>query len=806
MVAAMCALIALLMCPHGAIQMVRAEDAESVGVGEHVEKAVDPTNEAAEMHYEEQMKKGEKFSFQAEVARLMDIIIHSLYSKKDIFLRELISNASDALDKIRFLSLTNPEMLGEGDQAKLQIKISLDKEKNVLSIQDTGIGMTKKDLVNNLGTIAKSGTSSFLEQMQKGGDMNLIGQFGVGFYSVYLVADYVEVVTKHNDDKQYIWASKADGNFVISEDTEGEPIGRGTQVNIFLKDDVQEYAQEQKVKDLIKKYSEFINFPIYLYTSKTVDVPSSDASEDSTEDEDEDVDEEEKPSSDEKKTETVWDWELQNDNVAVWLRSPGEVEQDEYNRFYKTLSGDFEDPLTQVHFKAEGDVEFRALVYLPQRMPETMKDDYFQSRQGLKLYVRRVFISDDFPDLLPRYLNFLKGLVDSDTLPLNVSRELLQQHSALKTIKKKLVRKFLDLLKKIADADKKKEDAEDDVTEETGEDKEAGEEKESQYEKIWKEFGKALKMGVMEDTANRVRLAKLLRFYTSKSPDKLTGFEDYVERMKDGQKNIYFVAGTSQEELARSPFVENLLKKGYEVIYFTDPLDEYIAQSLQEFDDLKLMNASKEDLSLGEQGEKDKARDKKLKQMYKTLTKWWKDLIGASDIDGVKISKRLSTSPCVVVTSRYGYSANMQRIMQAQAMASGVDTHMFGRKTLEINPFHPLVKELRTRVDQDKDDEGAKATARLLWDTALLESGFVPEDTKAFANRVLGVMKQSLSIAEDDGLTDEEIEKQKEALDIEIEAEKFAEQAEKEEADAEELNFDEVEEDLAEDGHDTSEL
>eukprot|EP00894_Picocystis_sp_ML_P004226 jgi/Pico_ML_1/54743/g612.t1 len=731
MMAAICALIALAMAPAGTLQIVKAEEAEPVGVGEHLETTVDPTNEAAEMHYEEQMKKGEKFSFQAEVARLMDIIIHSLYSKKDIFLRELISNASDALDKIRFLALTNPEMLGEGDQAKLEIKISLDKEKNVLSIRDTGIGMTKEDLVNNLGTIAKSGTSSFLEQMQKGGDMNLIGQFGVGFYSVYLVADYVEVVTKHNDDKQYIWASKADGNFVISEDTDGEQIGRGTQVNIFLKDDVQEYAQEQKVKDLIKKYSEFINFPIYLYTSKTVDVPSSDESEDSAEDEDVDVDEEDS-SSEEKKTETVWDWERQNDNVAVWLRSPGEVEQDEYNRFYKSLSGDFEDPLAQ-------------------------------SRQGLKLYVRRVFISDDFPDLLPRYLNFLKGLVDSDTLPLNVSRELLQQHSALKTIKKKLVRKFLDLLKKIADADKKVEADQEEVTEEAAEGEGASKEKESQYEKIWKEFGKALKMGVMEDTANRVRLAKLLRFYTSKSPDKLTGFEDYVERMKEGQKNIYFVAGTSQEELARSPFVENLLKKGYEVIYFTDPLDEYIAQSLQEFDDLKLMNASKEDLTLGDQGDKEKARDKKLKQMYKKLTKWWKDLIGASDIDGVKISKRLSTSPCVVVTSR-------------------------------------------SRVDQDNDDESAKATARLLWDTALLESGFVPEDTKSFANRVLGVMKQSLNIEAEAGLTDEEIEKQKEALDIEIEAEKIAEEAEKEETEAEELNFDDVEDDIAEEGHDASEL
>ncbi|KAL2522324.1 Endoplasmin-like protein [Forsythia ovata] len=415
----------------------------------------------------------EKFEFQAEVSRLMDIIINSLYSNKDIFLRELISNASDALDKIRFLSLTDKEVLGEGDNAKLEIQIKLDKENKILSIRDRGIGMTKEDLIKNLGTIAKSGTSAFVEKMQTSGDLNLIGQFGVGFYSVYLVADYVEVISKHNDDKQHVWESKADGAFAVSEDVWNEPLGRGTEIRLHLRDEAQEYLDEYKLKELVKKYSEFINFPIHLWASKEVDeeVPA---------DEDESSDEDETCMHD----------------MHIFLKE----------------DFDNEKPLSWSHFTAEGDVEFKAVLFVPPKAPQDLYESYYNSnKSNLKLYVRRVFISDEFDELLPKYLNFLRGLVDSDTLPLNVSREMLQQHSSLKTIKKKLIRKALDMIRKLAEEDP---DESNDKDKKDIEESSDSNEKKGQYAKFWNEFGKSIKLGIIEDATNRNRLAKLLRFET----------------------------------------------------------------------------------------------------------------------------------------------------------------------------------------------------------------------------------------------------------------------------------------------------
>jgi len=488
----------------------------------------------------------EKFEFQAEVSRLMDIIINSLYSNKDIFLRELISNASDALDKIRFLSLTDKEILGEGDNTKLEIQIKLDKEKKILSIRDRGIGMTKEDLVKNLGTIAKSGTSAFVEKMQTSGDLNLIGQFGVGFYSVYLVADYVEVISKHNDDKQYVWESKADGAFAISEDTWNEPLGRGTEIKIHLKEEAGEYVEEFKLKELVKRYSEFINFPIYIWASKEVDVEvpadedESSEEEESTEstskeegededvEKDEDEDEEKKPKTKTVK-ETTYEWELLNDVKAIWLRNPKEVTDEEYTKFYHSLAKDFSDdkPLAWSHFTAEGDVEFKAVLYVPPKAPQDLYESYYNSnKSNLKLYVRRVFISDEFDELLPKYLSFLSGLVDSDTLPLNVSREMLQQHSSLKTIKKKLIRKALDMIRKLAEEDPD-ESTDKEKKEETSSDVE---EKKGQYTKFWNAFGKSIKLGIIEDATNRNRLAKLLRFETTKSEGKLTSLDQYISR------------------------------------------------------------------------------------------------------------------------------------------------------------------------------------------------------------------------------------------------------------------------------------
>eukprot|EP00245_Coleochaete_scutata_P004390 TRINITY_DN1689_c0_g1_i1.p1 TRINITY_DN1689_c0_g1~~TRINITY_DN1689_c0_g1_i1.p1 ORF type:complete len:830 (-),score=288.69 TRINITY_DN1689_c0_g1_i1:525-3014(-) len=747
-------------------------------------------------------KPGQKFEFQAEVSRLMDIIINSLYSNKDIFLRELISNASDALDKIRFLSLTDKSQLGEGDDAKLEIQIKLDKDKKILSIRDRGVGMTKEDLIKNLGTIAKSGTSAFVEQAQKGGDLNLIGQFGVGFYSVYLVADMVEVVSKHNDDKQYIWESRADGNFEVTEDENGEPLGRGTEIRIHLKDEASEYAQEDKLKELVKKYSEFINFPIYLWETKEVEkeVPLEEGEEEEKEEEKEDAeeakdDEEESKEGEEEEEEEetpktkkikekISDWELLNDVKAIWLRQPSDVKDEEYVKFYDSVSKDFsgEKPLSWTHFKAEGDVEFRAVLFIPGKAPYDFYDNYYTSKATLKLYVRRVFISDEFDELLPKYLAFLKGLVDSDSMPLNVSREMLQQHSSLKTIKKKLIRKALDMIKKIVEEDL--DEVKKDDKESEGDDKPAlSEENRGKYAKFWKEFGKAIKLGIVEDSTNRVRLAKLLRFYSSKSEDKFTSLDDYISRMKPGQKQIYYLTGTNQEQLKKSPFLEKLLKKGYEVIFFTDPIDEYLMQNLTEYDEKKFQNASKEDLKIGEKDEDEKKKQKEIKESFKPLTKWWKELLG-SDVESVKVSNRLSETPCIVVTSKYGWSANMERIMKAQALSDDTkQAYMKGKKTLEINPRHPIIKDLREKVANDEESELAKSTAQLVYEIALLESGFNFDDPASFAKRAYTAVKTSLGV-DQDAVVDEEVEEPEteEVEEVKEEVKEVPKEAEEEDA------------------------
>ncbi|CAL9149882.1 endoplasmin homolog [Musa acuminata AAA Group] len=727
----------------------------------------------------------DKFEFQAEVSRLMDIIINSLYSNKDIFLRELISNASDALDKIRFLSLTDKEVLGEGDNTKLDILIKLDKEKKILSIRDRGIGMTKEDLIKNLGTIAKSGTSAFVEKMQTGGDLNLIGQFGVGFYSVYLVADYVEVISKHNDDKQYVWESKADGSFAISEDTWNEPLGRGTEIRLHLRDEAKEYLEEDKLKELVKKYSEFINFPIYLWASKEVDVEVPSDEEESTDEEEtsetsppEEEETEEDASEKKPKTKTVkettYDWEVLNDMKAIWLRNSKEVSEEEYTKFYHSLAKDFADekPLAWNHFTAEGDVEFKALLFVPPKAPHDLYESYYNTQKSnLKLYVRRVFISDEFDELLPKYLNFLKGLVDSDTLPLNVSREMLQQHSSLKTIKKKLIRKALDMIRRIADEDpdefnnKVKTDSEKESEEN---------EKKGQYTKFWNEFGKSIKLGIIEDAHNRNRLAKLLRFESTKSDGKLASLDEYISRMKPGQKDIFYITGTSKEQLEKSPFLERLTKKNYEVIFFTDPVDEYLMQYLMDYEDKKFQNVSKEGLKLGKD-----SKLKDLKESFKELTNWWKDALSSENVDSVKISNRLDNTPCVVVTSKYGWSANMEKIMQSQTLSDATkQAYMRGKRVLEINPRHPIIKELRDRVAQDSKDEGLKHTARLIYQTALMESGFILNDPKDFASSIYKSVQKSLDIS-----PDATVEEEDEVEETEVEEKESTAKAEPEDAD-----------------------
>merc|ERR1711907_180374 len=727
----------------------------------------------------------EKFEFQAEVTRLMDIIINSLYSNKEIFLREVISNGSDALDKIRFLAVTDKDALGEGDTAKLEMKISPDKANDTLTLTDRGIGMTKQDLINNLGTIAKSGTSSFLEKLKEGGDVNLIGQFGVGFYSVYLVADKVTVRTKHNDDKQYIWESTADSSFTIKEDPEGNTLGRGSAITLHLKDDCKEFTEGDKIEELVKKYSEFISFPIYLEETKTVEkeVPVEEeekkeekepAEEKKDELEVKDGDETKKPKT-KKVNEEVVEWTQVNSETAIWTRSPRDVEEDEYNRFYSTISKDTEKPLTKMHFSAEGEIEFKSILFIPKKAPYDLMEGKAKS-SNIKLYVRRVFITDEFEDLMPRWLSFVKGVVDSEDLPLNVSREMLQTSKVLRVIKKKLVTKALEMIRKMAEKKKKKD--KEDKDEKEGEKKTPSPAEEAEdneeYLKFWKEFAKAIKLGLYEDSSNRTKLAKLLRFQTSKSGDNFTSLEKYISRMKKGQKHIYYISGENKEQVEKSPFLERLRKKDLEVLYYVDPIDEYAMPQLTEFKGFQFMGANKENLKLDDDDTEEK-KLKKLTEMHRPLTDWFKETLG-SKVEKAVVSNRLLETPAIIVSSQYGWSTNMERIMKAQTMGNNDRSQqMTSQKTLEINPSHPIIRELKSRIESDPKDQDAKDIASTLFDVALVGTGLTPSDPADFASRLQVLMRLGLGVSKDAAIEEPEVE---------IEEEKKPEEEEKKEEEA----------------------
>jgi len=642
------------------------------------------------------MTNKKTMTFKTEVNQLMDLVTHSLYSNKEIFVRELVSNASDAIDKLRFEGLTNKELL-EGDE-NYRIKIDFNEDANTLTITDNGIGMTKDEAIENLGTIAKSGTKEFinrLKEMKEKGDTTheaeLIGQFGVGFYSAFMVSDNISVITRKagKENSAVKWESTGNGQFSV-EDMDGT-VDRGTVVTLYLKADFKEFASEWRIKEIVKKYSDYISYPVLM-----------------------DIKREEKPKDAEGKIiedaeaiSTITE-ETLNSQKAIWKKDKKDITDEEYNEFYKHISHDYSEPMEKIHLSTEGSLEYKALLYIPGTAPF----DLFmrEAKIGVSLYVKNVFIMDNCKKLLPEYMRFVKGVVDSSDLPLNVSRELLQEDKTLDKIQKNLVKKVIETLKKMMENDNEK------------------------YLKFYAEFGKLLKEGVYSDFGNKDKLMELLLFESNKTEaGKMVSLKEYIARMVEGQEEIYFIAGENRRAVENSPHLEKFKEKGYEVLFFVDPIDEFITANMAEFDSKKIKSIGKGEVTLNE-SEDEKKNKEELQKEYTSVLDLIKDKL-TDDIKEVRISSRLTSSAVCLVADEHDMSSQMEKLFKA--MNQEVPK---SKKILEINPNHPILGILKKLYADNGSNEKLTEYAELLYDQALISEGSQVKDPVKFAKRVADLM------------------------------------------------------------------
>jgi len=622
--------------------------------------------------------------FKTEVQQLLDLMIHSLYSNKDIFLRELISNASDAIDKARFESIKSPELAAEW-----AIRIECDKTHNTIKISDNGIGMTEEEVVENIGTIAKSGTKAFLAAMEKNKTPDapeLIGQFGVGFYSAFMIADKVTLETKRagSPAPAVRWESTGKEDFSLEESKKST---QGTEITIHLKADMKSYLEEWKIREIVKKYSDFIEYPVMMPVTRKKD--GTDVTEDET----------------------------LNSQKAIWIRNPTEVTDDEYKQFYNYLSHQSNDPLCKIHYSAEGTSEFKALLFIPSEAPF---DIFFQDQQhkkGLHLYIRRVFISDSCEGLLPDYLRFVKGVVDSNDLPLNISREILQDNPQIKKINKNITLRVINELKKILEKEKDK------------------------YVSFYKEFGRILKEGLHIDFTNKEKIQEVVMYESlNNKPGEFITLQEYVTAMPESQKDIYYIIGEDRKTLENSPHLELLRSKGYDVLLMTDPIDDWVMQSMIEFDKKKFKPAGKGDIDLDEDTKKEaEEKTKKAESEHKKLVELIKKELG-DKIKDVRFSKRLTESACCLVSDEFAPGAHMEKLFKAMKQ----DMPVY-KRTLELNPTHPLIDKMQKLFDKDPKSLQLCSYAALLYDQALLMEGSPVPDPLEFSKRVTELMTSGIA-------------------------------------------------------------